>query len=245
MKKIVFLITLFAAALHAAPMGNINDISKTLTVKNDYWSCSFIAGSMFPGDFVFKNGIRAGAMLFRDTAVCDGMEFYLFEERHSNCRILVNTENEFTAEFTGKYWRNVSPLIMPMQGVDVTCRYEFKKQSPQMKMIFTYNISNDAEINFKSFFNVGWYYRNPFTAASADGKQVSVKKNLHISNCQNVSFANNSFTVQLNSENVFVSLPRKKSIIVCELGAIGEKSSAKQKFTKQATLSLLQMPCSQ
>ncbi|MBR2722902.1 MAG: hypothetical protein IKB77_01100 [Lentisphaeria bacterium] len=240
MKKIVFLIALFAAVLYAAPMGNINDISKTLTVKNDYWSCSFIAGSMFPGDFVFKNGTRAGAILFRDTAVCDGMEFYLFEERRSNCRILVNTANEFAVEFTGRYWRNVSPLIKPLQGVDVTCRYEFKKNSPQMKMIFTYSMSNNAEINFKSFFNIGWYYRNPFTAAFADGRKVELKKNLHISNCQNVSFANNSFAVQLDSENVFVSLPRTKSIIVCELGATGEKSSAKHKFTKQATLSLLQ-----
>ena len=174
MKAIVFFVI---CAIICAPMGKKDKISKSLTITNNCWSCSFIEGAMFPGNFTFADGSSAGGILFRDTAISKSKEFYLFEERRAAENIVANTENEFIIEFSGTDWRNLTPLIVPLNGVKVVCRYEFSKNSPAVKMIFKYEVSDDADVRFSNFFNIVWYYENPFEKVIADGKIFEMKKN--------------------------------------------------------------------
>lgn len=239
MKKLLALIFVFGAVLYAAPMGKIDSISKILTVKNNYWSCSFINGSMLPGDFVFADGSRAGAIIFRDAAVDGKQEFYLFEERHTERKIIRNTEDEFIAEFSGGYWRNVSPLIKPLPGVKVVCRYEFKRNSPTVKMTFKYDYKDVKNVIFKDFFHIGWYYENPFKTAVIDGKTFELQKGFQRGNAKSVIFKNDKFSVQLSGNNVLAAVPKRKNIIVCYAALKGQTVNNSGKFEKQAVLKLL------
>ena len=219
MKIFLFLMLFCITALYGAPMGEKDAISRSWTVKNQYWSCSFIEGAMFPGNFVFSDGSSAGRILFRDSAVYQQKKFDLFEERHADCRIISNTESDFIIELSGTYWRNITPLISRINGVEVICRYEFQKNSPSVKMIFKYNISNPADIKFDSFFNIGWYYENPFGKIIADGSSFEMKKGMNLNRKKSIIFTNNNFKVELDSENVFAEIPARKSVIVCSFGS--------------------------
>lgn len=239
MKKILFVMFLFAAVLYGAPMACKDNISKKLTVKNDFWSCSFIEGAMFPGEFVFVDGSSAGAILFRDTAVCRKQVFQLFEERHAECRIIRNTKDEFIVEFRGTFWRNISPVITPLNGVKVVCRYEFKRNEPSVKMIYRYDFKNAENIVFNNFFNIGWYYENPFDKGFVDGKRFDISKGTVRKGSKKIAWGNSKFTVQLESENVFAEIPRKKNIIVCLLGQADKRTvTGSGSFEKRAVLRL-------
>ena len=238
MKKILLLILFCTAALYGAPMGKKDKISKSWTITNNYWSCSFIEGAMFPGSFTFADSSSAGGILFRDTAVSNGKEFYLFEERRAAKNIIVNTEKEFIIELTGTYWRNLTPLITPAAGVRVICRYEFQKKSPSVKMIFKYEVSDNANVRFNSFFNIGWYYENPFEKVIADGKTFDMKKGLSFSDKKNIIFENSKFIAEFISDNAFMHVPLRKSIIACSFGSAENIKKRSGFFEKHAVLKL-------
>ena len=238
MKKILLLILFCTVALYGAPMGKKDKISKSWTITNNYWSCSFIEGAMFPGNFTFADGSSAGGILFRDTAISKNKEFYLFEERRAAENIIANTENEFIIEFAGTYWRNLTPLIVPLNGVKVACRYEFSKNSPSVKMIFKYEVSDDADVRFNSFFNIGWYYENPFEKVIADGKTFEMKKGLSLSGKKNIIFENSKFIAEFSSDNAFSYVPLKKSVIVCCFGCAGNGNKQNSSFEKKSVLKL-------
>ena len=239
MKKILFFVFMAVFAVYGVQMAQFDDISKNITVKNDYWSCSFVEGSMFPGNFVFADGSRAGAVLFRDTVTYQGKEFALFEERHSEKKIIRNTEDEFIVEFSGTYWRNVSPLITAVKGLNVICRYEFKRNLPSVKMIFKYAFNDAQKIVFNNFLTVGWYYENPFDKAIFDGKSYKLSKNLHLDGAKTAAFANSEFSVQLEGKNICADIPTRKNIISCMLGESDKRTVENSgTFEKQAFLRL-------
>ncbi len=176
MKKIILMLCFCSIAVQAAVMGTVDRISKTLTVRNDFWQCSFIEGSMFPSDFVFKNGKKPGIILFRDTAQSGKTVYSLHEERHSVCRILKNTANELIVEFEGGFWRNQNPVISPLKDLKVICRYEFKRDSDIVKMHIKYVKKSAENIKINDIFDMNWYYENPFDAVSIDGRKIDFKK---------------------------------------------------------------------
>lgn len=240
MRNILLLIFLFTAHVYAAPMGQKDKISNSCTVKNDFWSCSFVEGAMFPGKFVFADGTKAGAILFRDTAVFQKQEFALFEERRAKSKIIANTENEFIIELHGTFWRNVSPLIKCIDNLKVICRYEFKRNSPDIKMIFKYDLSNDSNITFENFFNIIWYYEHPFTYASVNKKDYKLEKGLSLADPQQVILKNDKFSVKLQTADAFVKIPQRKTVIACSIGSKNNlKNSTEMTFEKSAVFTLL------
>lgn len=239
MKRILFFVFTAVWTVCGAQMAQFDSISKNLNIRNNYWSCSFIDGSMFPNNFVFADGSSAGAILFRDTVIYQGMEFALFEERHAEKNIIKNTEDECIIELSGTYWRNVSPLILPVKGLNVTCRYEFNRMQPTVKMIFKYTFHDAQKIVFNNFFTVGWYYENPFDKIIVDAEITPIKKGLRLQGRKSAAFTDSKFAVKLEGENIFAEVPQRKNIIACMLGQadnrIVENSGS---FEKQALLRL-------
>lgn len=171
MKKFFLLFSLtFILAVNALPMGNFDKVSGNWLVKNDFFSCSFLEGSLFPGEFVFSNGKTPGIILFHDTATDNGKPYMLSEERRANTRIIRNDSSAFIIERSGKFYRNSSPVIMPLKGIDVSCRYEFKKDSPAIKIKFSYRKKADVTVKINSGIHLVWYFKNPFDRVLFKGK---------------------------------------------------------------------------
>ena len=151
-------------------MGNFDKVSGNWRVKNDFFSCTFLEGSLFPGEFVFNNGKTPGIILFRDTATDGGKPYMLSEERWADTKIIRNDEKSFIIERLGKFYRNSSPVITPIKSVDVICRYEFKKDSPSVKIKFSYRKKADVTVKINSGIHLVWYFKNPFDRVLFKGK---------------------------------------------------------------------------
>ena len=262
MKRILFFVFIAAWTVYGAEMAQFDSISKNLNIRNNYWSCSFIEGSMFPSNFVFADGSSAGAILFRDTVVQQGKEFLLFQERHAEKNIIKNTEDECIIELSGTYWRNISPLITSVKGLNVVCRYEFKRTKPTVKMIFKYTVNGATAIVFNNFFKIGWYYTNPFDKVIVDEKITPIEEESNIEKIEEAvseddknnppeksnliwngktiaGFANSQFKVQLETENVFAEVMQNRKVIACMLGKSETRVIKKNSvFTKRAFLHL-------
>lgn len=172
MKKFFLLLSLtFILAVSALPMGNFDKVSGNWLVKNDFFSCTFLEGSLFPGEFVFTNGKTPGIILFRDAATDNGKTYMLCEERWAKTKIIRNDPSAFIIERSGKFYRNSSPLIAPLKSVDITCRYEFKKNSPAVRIKFSYRKKTDATIKINSGIHLVWYFKNPFDRVLFKGKR--------------------------------------------------------------------------
>ena len=197
-----------AAALQAAPMGTADKISDTLTVRNDFWQCSFIEGSIFPSDFVFKNGTRPGVILFRDIASVGKNYYTLHDERHAERRIISNTADECIIETSGTFWRNQNPVISALQGVTVSCRYEFKRNSSIVKMQMKYINDSKENIRFHGAFDMTWYFKNPFDDVSIGGRKIDLKRAMKPVNPfygkKNAVFANDECKVVYQAENICI-----------------------------------------
>ncbi|MBR7104820.1 MAG: hypothetical protein IKC65_07745 [Lentisphaeria bacterium] len=172
MKYLLFFLSLTAVFhIHAAALGRFDSVSGNWHVKTDHFACTFLEGSMFPGEFRFSNGKTPGIILFRDTATGkDGKTYALYEERRAETQIIRNDKTHFIIERTGGFFRNSSPVITPLQGVKVTCRYEFEKNSSAVRLRITYRKTKETICTINSGLRLVWYYTNPFTTLSAGGK---------------------------------------------------------------------------
>ena len=171
MKKFLLLLSLtFILSVSAVPMGHFDKVSNNWLVRNNFFTCTFLEGSMFPGEFVFSNGKTPGIILFRDTATDGNKPYMLREERWAKTKIIRNDPSAFIIERSGKFYRNSSPLIAPLKSVDVTCRYEFKKDSPEVRIKFFYRKKADVSVKINSGIHLVWYFKNPFDRVLFKGK---------------------------------------------------------------------------
>lgn len=212
MKNILLLICFAAVLAYAAPMGHFDKVSGNWLVNNGRFSCSFLEGSMFPGDFTFSDGSTPGIILFRDTITgADKKVYALFEERWAETRIVQNDENTFIIERTGAFFRNANPVITQLKGVTATCRYEFHKNVPQMKMKFTFKKEKALTCRINSCMFLNWYAANPFAYIVSGKKQENFiplpgQKLRNWDTGNELALKNRTFTVTLKADRCIATI---------------------------------------
>ena len=223
MKKFLLLFLLFfLSCVHAACMGRFDKVSGNWHVKNNYFSCTFLQGNMFPGEFIFKDGTQPGSILFRDTVTGpDGKVYALFEERWAETAVLKNDEKSFVIERRGRFYRNASPLISPLEGVKVCCRYEFQKDSPEVVIQITYQKEKDISCKIDSSIHAAWYFNNPFDRITCGKKQENFefaanKKFRHWNSAGSITLTGKKAVVCMKSSRVIATLAAR-TLYACSL----------------------------
>lgn len=172
MKKLMtgFLVLLAFSAL-SAEMGRFDPASHNWIVNTDFWQCVFLEGSMFPGQFQLRNGKNIGGIVFQDTMMEQNqkIQYLLLQERWAEMSVVTNTADTFIVELSGGFWCNQKKII-PLQGVSVTCRYEFNRNSPSFRMHFRYRKPKGKSVFIYCSACPGWLYEHPFTNINANQK---------------------------------------------------------------------------
>ena len=223
MKKFLFLLSFALFLLNGAEMGRLDPVSGNFLVTTDHWRCSFLQGSLFPGEFVFPDGTTPGSFIF-DPAATDGKgrTYLLRQERWADTKILRNDGENLDDERSGCFWRNVSPLIARLDGVEAVCRYEFARKSPAVAMKFTFRKKAGVSCTVNRCFALSWYFEQPFDAVVARGRRESFvlggKKPPRTWDVPNeIALENPAFRVTLKAKRVIASLRRKGSPFPCSL----------------------------
>ncbi|MBQ7207896.1 MAG: hypothetical protein IJS01_08880 [Lentisphaeria bacterium] len=223
MKRFLLLLCFAASLLRGAEMGRLDPVSGNFLVTTDHWHCSFLQGSLFPGEFVFSDGTAPGSFIF-DPAATDGKgrTFFLRQERWAETKILRNDENACVIERSGCFWRNVSPLISRLDGVEAVCRYEFARKSPGIVMKFTFRKKADISCTVNRCFALSWYFEQPFGAIAARGGRepfvLGGKKPPRTWDVPGeIVLESPAFRVTLKSKRVIASLRRKGAVFPCSL----------------------------
>jgi len=223
MKKFLLLLSFAVFLLHGAEMGRFDKISGNFAVTTDFWTCSFLEGSLFPGEFTFPDGTTPGSIIF-DPAATDGKgrTFFLREERWAETKILRNDGEALVIERRGCFWRNVSPLISRFDGVEAVCRYEFSRKSPAVVMKFTFLKKADIFCTVNRCFALSWYFDQPFDAIVARGRRAPFvldgKKPPRTWDVSDeITLEGKTCRVSLRAKRVIASLRRKGELLPCSL----------------------------
>lgn len=154
-----------------AEMGRFDPASHNWIVNTDFWQCIFLEGNMFPGQFQLRNGKTIGGIVFQDTAMEQNQktQYRLLQERWAETSVISNTEDTFIIELSGGFWCNQKKII-PLKGVGVTCRYEFKRNSPSFRMLFRYRKPKGKTVFIYCSACPGWLYEQPFINIIANQK---------------------------------------------------------------------------
>lgn len=223
MKRFLLLLGFTVSLLHGAEMGRLDPVSGNFLVTTDHWRCTFLQGSLFPGEFVFSDGTAPGSFIF-DPAATDGKgrTFFLRQERWAETKILRNDENVCVIERSGGFWRNVSPLIARLDGVEAVCRCEFSRKSPAVVMKFTFRKKADISCTVNRCFALSWYFEQPFDAIVARGRRepfvLDGKKpprNWDVPD--EITLEGKTCRVSLRAKRVIASLRRKGTPFPCSL----------------------------
>ena len=207
----------FCLFMYAGQVGHFDEVSKNWQVKTNYFSCTFLQGNMFPGEFIPADGSRSGIILFRDTATGkDGKTYALFEERWAETKILENNENAFVIERSGRFYRNTSPVITPLKGVRVCCRYEFKKNSPEMTIRIFYRKEKNVFCKIDSSIYLNWYFKQPFEKIICGGKA----EKFAVAPGKKHRFWDVSGKIALSGQQAFVELKSSRVIAALVPGAL-------------------------
>ena len=152
------IIFLSISVCFAAEMGKFDSVSQNYLVNTGSFSCTFLQGCMFPTDITLADGTSVGAIIFRDAVTgCDKKVYTLLDERWAETKIIRNDDKEFIIEREGAFMRNVSPLITKLQGVKITCRYTFRKNSNRIGIKFIYRKDAGVSCCINSSINPAWY----------------------------------------------------------------------------------------
>ena len=223
MKKFLLLLSFTVFLLHGAEMGRFDPVSGNFLVTTDFWRCSFLQGSLFPGEFTFPDGMTPGSIIF-DAAATDGAgrTFFLREERWAETKILRNDGESLVIERSGCFWRNVSPLINRLDGVEAVCRYEFSRKSPAVVMKFTFRKKADIFCTVNRCFALSWYFEQPFDTISARGRRepfvLDGKKPLRNWDVPDkIVLEGGTCRVSLQAQRAIASLRRKGTPFPCSL----------------------------
>ena len=212
MKKILLLLLLAASVCFASEMGRLDPVSQNYFVNTGAFSCSFLQGCMFPSDFTLADGTAVGSIIFCDTVTSGDKKVYsLLDERWAETKIIRNNDKEFVIEREGVFMRNVSPLITKLDGVKITCRYTFNKNSNRVGIKFIYRKDPKITCRINSSINPAWYYTTPFDRIIFKGKsepfQVQSGKKLRFwDSTQPVTLAGKKVFFRLKSPRVIARL---------------------------------------
>ena len=223
MKKFLLLLSFAALLLRGAEMGRLDPVSGNFLVTTDHWRCSFLQGSLFPGEFVFPDGTAPGSLIF-DPAATDGKgrTYLLRQERWAETKILRNDGENLVIERSGCFWRNVSPLIARLDGVEAVCRYEFARKSPAVLMKFTFRKKAGVSCTVNRCFALSWYFEQPFGTVVSRGRRepfvLAGKKPPRTWDVPNeIALEGPAFRVTLKSKRVIASLRREGTPFPCSL----------------------------
>ena len=223
MKKFLLLLSFAALLLRGAEMGRLDPVSGNFLVTTDHWHCSFLQGSLFPGEFVFPDGTASGSFVFDPAATNGtGKTFFLRQERWAETKILRNDGENLVIERSGCFWRNVSPLIARLDGVEVVCRYEFARKSPAVTLKFTFRKKAEISCTLNRCFALSWYFEQPFDAVVSRGRRepfvLAGEKLLRTWDVPGeIALESPAFRVILKSKRVIASLRRKGTPFPCSL----------------------------
>jgi len=223
MKKFLFLLSFAAFLLNGAEMGRLDPVSGNFLVTTDHWRCAFLQGSLFPGEFVFPDGTTPGSFVF-DPAATDGKgrTFLLRQERWAGTKILRNDGENLVIERSGCFWRNVSPLISRLDGVEAVCRYEFARKSPAVVMKFAFRKKAGVSCTLNRCFALSWYFEQPFAAIECKGRKEPfvLRSGDRFRNWDvpdRIVLAGKACRVSLQAKRVIASLRKKGELLPCSL----------------------------
>ena len=178
-------------------------------------------GSLFPGEFVFPDGTTPGSFIF-DPVATDGTgkTFFLRQERWAGTKILRNDGENLVIERSGCFWRNVSPLISRLDGVEAVCRYEFARKSPAVVMKFAFRKKAGVSCTLNRCFALSWYFEQPFETVVVRGRRepfvLAGKKPPRTWDVPGeIALESPAFRVTLKSKRVIASLRRKGAPFPC------------------------------
>ena len=209
MKKTLLFLFLSVSVCFAAEIGRFDSVSQNYLVNTGAFTCTFLQGCMFPTEITLADGTSLGAIIFRDAVTGSDKKVYtLLDERWADTKIIRNDDREFVIERIGAFMRNVSPLITKLEGVKITCRYTFRKNSNRIGIKFIYRKEAGVSCRINSSINPAWYYSFPFDSIIFKGKtspfQVQAGKKLR--------FWDSTQPVTLKGKNVFFRLTGSRVI---------------------------------
>jgi hypothetical protein len=209
MKKCLLLLLLSVSVCFAAEMGKFDAVSQNYLVNTGSFSCTFLQGCMFPTDITLADGTPVGAIIFRDAVTGSDKKVYtLLDERWADTKIIRNDDKEFIIEREGAFMRNVSPLITKLQGVKITCRYTFRKNSNRIGIKFIYRKNADVKCCINNSITPAWYYSYPFDRIIFKGKAEAFQ----LQSGKKHRFWDSSKPITLTGKNVFFRLTGKRVI---------------------------------
>lgn len=223
MKRLLLLLCCFAALLRGGEMGRFDKVSGNFTVTTDFWTCTFLEGSLFPGEFTFRDGSAPGNILFDAAATgADGKTYRLAEERWAETKILRNDGENLVIERSGCFWRNISLLITRLDGVEALCRYEFSRKSPSVVMKYTFRKKPEVVCTVNRCFALSWYFEQPFAAIESKGRKEPfvLRSGDRFRNWDapgRIVLEGKTCRVSLQAKRVIASLRKKGDLLPCSL----------------------------
>ena len=209
MKKTLLLLFLSISVCFAAEMGKFDAVSQNYLVNTGSFTCTFLQGCMFPTDITLADGTPVGAIIFRDAVTGSDKKVYtLLDERWAETKIIRNDEKEFIIEREGGFMRNISPLITKLQGVKITCRYTFRKNSNRIGIKFIYRKDAGVKCCINNSINPAWYYSSPFDRIIFKGKNEAFQ----LQPGKKLRFWDSNAPITLAGKNVFFRLTGKRVI---------------------------------
>jgi hypothetical protein len=172
MKKYILLLLFISFIAQGNTLATFDKVSQSWIVKNNFYSCIFLEGQLFPSDFTFKdNKSSCGVIIFNDTATCSkNKKYLLLEERWAESKIVKNTQDTFIIQRKGSFFNNSNPLISKLDGVSVTCTFKFTKTNPAFEVTILYQKDPNVTCTINTSLNASWFYKNPFDKISNNNK---------------------------------------------------------------------------
>lgn len=209
MKKLLSLLVLSISVCFASEIGRFDSVSQNYFVDTGSFTCTFLQGCMFPSEITLADGTSVGAVIFRDAVTGNGKKVYtLLDERWAKSKIIRNDDKEFIIEREGAFMRNISPLITKLEGVAVTCRYTFRKNSNRIGIKFIYRKDANVTCCINGSISPAWYYSSPFDSVVFKGKT----EKMQLQSGKKVRFWDSSKNITLKGEKVFFRLTGSRVI---------------------------------
>lgn len=169
---VLILLVTCLTALNAADMGQIEDATKRLRIKSDFYQVEFFPGHMFPVWFKTPDGVEFPRVRFMDFFYDTGSKksYPLRRDRWAEQNIVENTPERIVIECSGTYCSEDSTTEAPGKPRTVY-RYTFHRDSDRIAIEGRFSRESDAECTV-TFIQPYWL-GSPFGQALLDGKAAS------------------------------------------------------------------------